>query len=175
MTVINLKIVLKIILVLPLCMPAQHKIESYVISNGAGSSSNSSTQMQSTVGQPMISSSGNTNYNVSSGFWGGISKLLTNVAENEMDIIPKEMRLYQNYPNPFNPSTKIKFGIPRVSKVSLAVYNILGEVVSEIFNKELNPGYYEIEYNNSHLSSGIYFYTIKSERFVETKKMIMLK
>lgn len=91
------------------------------------------------------------------------------------DLIPLTFDLMQNYPNPFNPSTKIKFGLPKESEVSVAIYNILGEKVNDLVNQHLKAGYHEVEFNNTSLSSGIYFYRIVAADYVETKKMILLK
>jgi hypothetical protein len=100
---------------------------------------------------------------------------LTDVEESVEEVIPSNFVLYQNYPNPFNPSTTIKFALPVKTNVSLNVYNTLGEKVVEIFNGELEKGYHEIMFNASELSSGIYFYQIKTDGFVMSNKMILLK
>ncbi|MCB9207559.1 MAG: T9SS type A sorting domain-containing protein [Ignavibacteriales bacterium] len=97
------------------------------------------------------------------------------LSNNDIEQIPIEYSLSQNYPNPFNPSTRIKFGIPKESKVSLVIYNILGQVVEKLVDQQLKAGYHEVEFNSSIYSSGIYFYRIQSGDFVETKKMILLK
>jgi photosystem II stability/assembly factor-like uncharacterized protein len=98
--------------------------------------------------------------------------------------IPGSFQLYQNYPNPFNPSTKIKFDIgpplsPLLGKegtgVVLKLFDILGREIATLVNENLNPETYEIIYDGSGLSSGIYFYKLQAGNFVETKKMLMLK
>ncbi len=89
--------------------------------------------------------------------------------------VPVIYSLSQNYPNPFNPSTKIRFTLPQRSDVSLAIYNVIGEKVADLINSELNPGSHEVEFNNTTLSSGIYFYRLKTGSFVDVKKMILLK
>ncbi|HEX7358807.1 MAG TPA: T9SS type A sorting domain-containing protein [Ignavibacteriaceae bacterium] len=99
--------------------------------------------------------------------------------------------LYQNYPNPFNPSTKIRFVISNVVRnlkdfssqaprnddaiVTLKVYDVLGEEVTTLINEYKPAGNYEVEFDASHLSSGIYFYKLQAGSFVETKKMILLR
>ncbi len=88
--------------------------------------------------------------------------------------------LDQNYPNPFNPSTKIKYTIPSAGTsvmkfVQLKVYDVLGNEVAVLVNKEQAAGNYEIEFDASNLSSGIYFYKLTSGSFVETKKMLLMK
>ncbi|MDZ7764553.1 MAG: T9SS type A sorting domain-containing protein [Melioribacteraceae bacterium] len=96
--------------------------------------------------------------------------------------------LTQNYPNPFNPSTLIKFtvGTPphpspyqgegaREGSVLLRVYNVLGKEVTTLVNKSLQPGEYEVEFDGSHLTSGIYFYRLQTNEKTDIKKMILVK
>ena len=83
--------------------------------------------------------------------------------------------LYQNYPNPFNPITKIKYSIPNQSSVTIKVYDILGREIETLINKEEKAGNYEINWNASKLSSGVYFYQLKAGEFIQTKKMLLLK
>jgi hypothetical protein len=83
--------------------------------------------------------------------------------------------LEQNYPNPFNPGTKIAFQIPESGNVSLKIYDVLGNEITSLLNEEKDPGKYEIDFNASHLSSGIYFYTLRTGTFINTKKMILIK
>ncbi|MBK7631219.1 MAG: T9SS type A sorting domain-containing protein [Ignavibacteriales bacterium] len=99
--------------------------------------------------------------------------------ENELLI---NFSLDQNYPNPFNPSTKIKYTIPNVSlsevegsRVQLKVYDVLGNEVATLVNESKPVGTYEVEFNASNISSGVYFYKLQSGNFVETRKMILLK
>ncbi len=88
-------------------------------------------------------------------------------------------QLYQNYPNPFNPVTKIKFSIPKSEFVTLKIYNILGEEVVTLINGFLSQGIYEyifdINKNNLNLSSGVYYYSLRTENFYETKKLLLSK
>lgn len=88
---------------------------------------------------------------------------------------PKEFILYEAYPNPFNPTTKIKYGIPRGSHIVIRIYDIIGKEISTLVNQELEAGYYEINFNGTNLSSGIYFYKIQADDYTQTKKMILLK
>jgi hypothetical protein len=90
-------------------------------------------------------------------------------------VLPDKFYLAQNYPNPFNPSTTISFSLPEVSYVSLKVFNALGEEIETLVTKELSAGNYKYDWNAINLPSGIYFYKLQSENFVETKKMILLK
>lgn len=84
--------------------------------------------------------------------------------------------LSQNYPNPFNPTTNINFSIPKSERVSLKVYDVLGNETASLVNNEfISAGKYKIDFNGAGLSSGIYYYTIKTESFIDTKKMILVK
>ena len=83
--------------------------------------------------------------------------------------------LKQNYPNPFNPSTRIQYAISSRQLVTLKVYDVLGKEIATLVNEEKSAGSYEIEFNASHLASGIYYYQLRAGDYVETKKMILLK
>ena len=114
-----------------------------------------------------------------------------NSIENEETELPGNFRLEQNYPNPFNPTTKIRYVIPNEvrnlkdfssqaprndnSLVTLKVYDILGNEVVTLVNEEKSAGSYEVTFNATDFSSGIYFYKIETDNFVETKKMILMK
>ena len=95
-------------------------------------------------------------------------------------VTPDEFVLHQNYPNPFNPSTEIKFSLPSTEKVYLVVYDLLGNMVREMVNEDLNVGMYTYKWmgenqNGSRVSAGMYFYQIQAGSFIQTKKMILLK
>jgi Sortilin, neurotensin receptor 3,/Secretion system C-terminal sorting domain len=90
-------------------------------------------------------------------------------------IAAKNFVLNQNYPNPFNPTTRISFSIPQSGFATLKVYNVLGVEVATVLEKELTEGNYDFDFNASSLTSGVYYYTLKSGNFVETKKMMLLK
>ena len=83
--------------------------------------------------------------------------------------------LFQNYPNPFNPSTNIQYAISSRQIVSLKVYDVLGNEVATLVNEEKPAGIYEVIFNASNFSSGIYFYQLRSGSFIDVKKMILLK
>lgn len=100
---------------------------------------------------------------------------LSIVGIDEEMTIPADYSINQNYPNPFNPSTKIKFALPQNSLTKLVVYDLLGRELQTLINKELEAGYHEIIFDASIFPSGIYFYRIQSGKFVQTKKMILMK
>ncbi|MBV6398612.1 MAG: Ycf48-like protein [Ignavibacteria bacterium] len=90
--------------------------------------------------------------------------------------IPSDFNLYQNYPNPFNPTTKIRFDISNSEEVKLVVHDILGRVISVLVNERLSPGIYEYTFEaGSDLSSGVYFYTLQTEKASVTKRMVFNK
>jgi hypothetical protein len=95
--------------------------------------------------------------------------------EDNINEIPEKFSLDQNYPNPFNPSTTIKYSIPKQSNVALKVFDVLGSEVATLVNKEQSQGNYEVEFDGSDLTSGIYFYRLQAGDYVQTKKMILLK
>ncbi len=81
----------------------------------------------------------------------------------------------QNYPNPFNPSTIIRFGLPENTRVNLIIYNQIGEQVAELVNGQMAAGYHQVTWNATHMSSGVYFYRITTEKFRSVKKLLLLK
>ncbi len=106
----------------------------------------------------------------------------TNVKDNSSQI-PKKFMLDQNYPNPFNPTTTIRYEIPKSAYVTLKVYDILGNVVETLVDKEQQPGRYSVTFPGlgsqesevSQLASGVYLYRLQAGSYVQTKKMLLLK
>ena len=97
-------------------------------------------------------------------------------SKNEEKIsIPLQYKLEQNYPNPFNPSTTIKYSIPKNGLVTLKIYDVLGKEILTLINETKETGSYEIEFNGSNFSSGAYFYRIESGKFINIKRMILIK
>ena len=94
---------------------------------------------------------------------------------NNTDMLPTEFVLYQNYPNPFNPVTTIYYDLPEQGFVSLIIYDFLGREVATLANEEQIAGSYNIEFDGSELSSGVYYNTLKSGTFKKTLKMLLLK
>jgi hypothetical protein len=96
-------------------------------------------------------------------------------ADYDQFSLPNKLALGQNFPNPFNPSTTISFSIPERSHVTLKVFNILGQEVETLLNETINAGAYETIWDASNQASGIYFYRLRFENQVMTKKMALLK
>jgi hypothetical protein len=89
--------------------------------------------------------------------------------------IPNVYALEQNYPNPFNPTTTIEFALPKNSNVKIAVFDILGRLITKLVDGNLNAGYHKVQFNASNLASGVYFYRIEAGNFVKVKKLMLLK
>ncbi|MCF8242240.1 MAG: T9SS type A sorting domain-containing protein [Melioribacteraceae bacterium] len=120
--------------------------------------------------------------------WFGIDVVTT--TRIETDEVVEHFSLSQNYPNPFNPATIIEFTIPIVERdlsrsdgselksalqTKLIVYDVLGREIKTLINKPMQPGKYKVEFDASELSSGVYFYTLSSGEFIQTKKFLLLK
>jgi hypothetical protein len=89
--------------------------------------------------------------------------------------LPKEITLHQNYPNPFNPSTIISFSLPRTERVTLKVFNSIGQEIATLVNAELDAGNHRAAFNASKLASGLYIYRLETGNFVSVKKMMLMK
>jgi Secretion system C-terminal sorting domain/Carboxypeptidase regulatory-like domain len=103
-----------------------------------------------------------------------ISITTTSIDDNHGSL-PKAFVLSQNYPNPFNPTTTIKYEIPKAIFVSIKIYDLLGREVATLVNNERLAGKYEVKFDGSKLSSGIYFYRMQAGGFIDSKKLILLK
>ncbi|MEW5799220.1 MAG: CHRD domain-containing protein [Bacteroidota bacterium] len=97
------------------------------------------------------------------------------VVELTNGISPNAYSLEQNFPNPFNPTTTIRFSVPVSALTTVKVFDILGKEIATLVNGEQKSGQYEVQFNASSLSTGLYFYQMKSGNFVETKKMLLMK
>lgn len=90
-------------------------------------------------------------------------------------VLADEFQLFQNYPNPFNPSTVISYNLPVSAKVQIKIYDILGREVAVLLDEQKSAGSYELKFDASYLSSGVYFYKLTAGNFLNTKKMIILR
>jgi len=92
------------------------------------------------------------------------------------NFVPEIYELEQNYPNPFNPITNIKFLLPKESKVTVEIFDILGRKVAQLVNNELRKaGRYEVLFNGKNFASGVYFYRLVANDFIDTKRMMLIK
>jgi hypothetical protein len=142
-------------------------------------SAGNSSLVTSLLGQTVFGVSRSNGISVMTGYAAYSKGVLSgNIRKNE--TLPLEYTLSQNFPNPFNPSTTIRYGLPALSRVSITIYNILGQRIAEIFNGEQTAGTYEILWNNG-TASGLYFYRITAvnvsdpkRKFTQVKKMLAL-
>ena len=108
--------------------------------------------------------------------------LTTDIDKDDINSLPQETILYQNYPNPFNPVTTISFAVSGIENAfnapstTLKIYDVLGnEITTLINNKFMSPGRYQVNFDASHLSSGVYFYQLRVGNNFQIKKMLVLK
>lgn len=115
--------------------------------------------------------------NNNNGTISGATWVISGVLPVEQTIvdIPEKFYLEQNYPNPFNPVTTIQYSLPQRSNVTLKIYDVLGKEIAVLVNEEKDRGVYNVSFDASHLSSGVYFYRLQAGSFGSTKKMILLR
>jgi plastocyanin len=113
-------------------------------------------------------------FHFSVGMTGSFSVLNPPLAVNENDK-PFKYSLNQNYPNPFNPTTVISYQLQKAGPVTLKIYNILGTEIASLVNEFQSEGQYNVSFSGSELSSGVYFYELKTSEFNDIKKMILAK
>jgi uncharacterized lipoprotein YddW (UPF0748 family) len=104
----------------------------------------------------------------------GFKTMMVSLIEEEGSL-PTEYTLAQNYPNPFNPSTRIKFSVPNNVYATLKVYDLLGNEIASLVDRELSAGNYSVEFDASYLASGTYIYRISAGEFIQSRKMILVK
>lgn len=102
------------------------------------------------------------------------------ITNRTVGAVPKEFALHQNYPNPFNPSTKIRYDVPKDARVTLTVYNVIGQEVAKLVDEVQSAGYKSVEWDTRvsdgrEISSGVYFYTMKADDFVVTRKLVLIR
>ena len=95
--------------------------------------------------------------------------------DKDVSNFPEEYLLSQNYPNPFNPTTTITYNLPAAGRVDLSVYDVLGQKVTTLVSQKQSAGTYSAKWDAARLASGIYFYKLQSNGFVQTKKMFLLR
>jgi hypothetical protein len=166
--------IIGLILVMVFFVNAQYTLGGGVFSSGYGDMSNSTNGMVSSLGQPLIGMTDDGTYFHQLGFWVFVN-VITGL-ENQDNLLPKEFELLQNYPNPFNPVTKIKYAVPKTSRIRIEIYNVLGQRVKTLVDAEQAPGYYIVDFYANDLASGFYVYRLQaSSGFNSVKKMIITK
>jgi hypothetical protein len=144
------------------------------VGHGGGVCLSSGSMMKSAIGQPLAGAVSGTNSRIDAGFFSD-TLFRTTTSVTEGGSTPVEFFLDQNYPNPFNPSTTIAYGLPHASKVTIGIFNALGERVLQIVDGELQAGYHEVRFDASRLPSGVYFYRLQAGNFLQTRKLIVLR
>jgi hypothetical protein len=94
---------------------------------------------------------------------------------NEAEQIPDAPILAQNYPNPFNPTTVVRYGLPHAARVSVTVFNVLGQQVAVVEEGMREAGYHDVKFDGSNLASGVYLYRLQTGEFVQTRKFVLMK
>lgn len=100
---------------------------------------------------------------------------VTAIDESSENRPPQEFLLRQNYPNPFNPITSIEFSVPRMSYVTIKIYNLRGEEIETLTAREYSPGIFKVQWKPKGLASGVYFYRLRAGNLVLTKKMALVR
>ena len=163
-----------ILLILPAAGVAQFVMPYSVVGSGGGEMTGTSLVMNGTVGQAAIGVvSGPNNIN-QIGFWYRPGWILTGV-EDSGDLYPNSFWLGQNHPNPFNPVTTIQFGLPKSAHVTMKLYDASGREVMTLIDGQVDAGFHDTVVDGSSLASGVYFCRMVSERFVEARKLVLLK
>ncbi len=103
-----------------------------------------------------------------------INEFKTSYSKSEKNILPSP-KLQINYPNPFNPKTLIKYELPDAQYVEIKVFNTIGQEVAYLVHDVLSKGYHQVEFDGSNFGSGVYFYQLRTNDYVETKKMVLIK
>ena len=154
---------------------AQYAIKSGVMGIGGQIITDSAHyKIYGTAGQSFIGQVGNNSHINKAGYW-YISGVTPTNLEDPFGNLPVQFELSQNYPNPFNPVTNIKFALPTATQVRIDLFNVLGKRVHTLLDSKKPAGYHTITFDARRLASGIYFYTIKTKNFYQSKRMLLIK
>lgn len=171
-------------------LPAQNnKVtwSSFNMGFGETAAASSNFKVKSVAGQVFVGTTRHENTQVISGFLADTLLRSKPVGIDQIEELPTRFLLEQNYPNPFNPFTIINYhlpagqaGLPIANWVTLKVYNILGQEVATLVDEKKAAGKYEVQFDGSHLSSGVYFYRLTAgersdKNFISTKKLLLVK
>jgi len=155
-----------------------YMIGNYVAASGGGQVADASYEITGTIGQPAVGFVADGSYEVSSGVLHVTSGVLWTDVKDDRDgaeVLPWAFGLDQNYPNPFNPVTTIRFTLPSRSRVSMKLFNILGQQIDVLADGEYQAGEHNVVFNAEQFSSGIYFYRLEADGRVESRKLVLLK
>lgn len=151
------------------------RITWYSFNMGYSEPITNNTMIKSVVGQSFIGTTRYSDTQITSGFLADtlFSGMIVDIKNQEQ--LPVSYSLWQNYPNPFNPSTTIRFDLPKESRVTLIVYNLLGQEVMTVIDEVRTAGKYDVRLDGSCLSSGVYFYRLTAGEFISTKKLLLIR
>ncbi len=160
---------------LAVTLPAAGQIQMpySVVGSGGEKMTGAGNIMHGTVGQSCIGVVSGPSNITEIGFWYRPGWILTGI-EGE-DVAPVRFQLEQNHPNPFNPVTTIKFAVPERARVEVKVYDVAGREVKTLVDRDMEPGHHAAVLDASGLPSGVYFARMVAGRYVETRKMVLLK
>ncbi len=153
---------------------AQYKVSNSVFINGGGQIIDDNNTIRFSLGQPISGITDNDLYTCSFGFWYNFN-FITSINETDENNLPRIFELYQNYPNPFNPQTNIYFTLPKSVPVKIEIFNILGQRIKVLTNKNYPAGFHKIIFSGANFGSGIYFLYADFGGHIFTKKMSLLK
>ncbi|MBI5476727.1 MAG: T9SS type A sorting domain-containing protein [Ignavibacteriales bacterium] len=151
------------------------RVDWYSFNMGFTESNSVNSLVKSVVGQNFIGTTQLSNTMVIGGFLADTMFRALVVAVSDQPELPASFSLAQNYPNPFNPSTTIHFELPKETNVSLKIFNMLGQEVLSVLDETRAAGKYDVRIDASQLASGVYFYQLRANNFVETKKLMLMK
>lgn len=157
----------------PCGLPSLHDIPQGVVGGGGAELMGANYGVRGTVGQGGVGTTSSDNFEGKVGYWHLPGSSPTGIEQSPPT--PEAFSLEQNYPNPFNPMTTIRFALPKRSHVTLRVYDVKGRVVTTLVDREMEAGVHREHFDAGGLSSGVYFYRIETNGFVQSRKLVVLK
>jgi hypothetical protein len=151
-----------------------YDIPEDVVGGGGQSSASAGYAIRGTVGQAVIGSIEGGSFDEKVGYWYTARAVVTGVTDDE-NRRPVPFALEQNWPNPFNPSTTIRFSIPNTMHVTICIYNVSGDLVETLVNKQVPAGVHDVVWDASTKASGVYFSRLEAPGFSQTRKLVLLK
>jgi hypothetical protein len=150
-----------------------YDIPQSVVGGGGDNLASTNYGTRGTVSQAAIGTGTSDSYSSKIGYWYQPYAIVTS-AESRPKL-PKVYSLGQNYPNPFNPQTTIKYTLPKASHVTIRIYDVTGRLVKTLVDQDIPGGVHYEVFDGRGLASGVYFYRMQSEHFVQTRKLVLLK
>jgi len=149
----------------------QYEVPLHTSANSAGQVTGDAYTLLSVTGQSLIGRTSGTEYRAYLGLLPPLRYALTDVQMNQLGL----NQLFQNYPNPFRERTTIPFEMSGQGKVTLTLFNVMGQPVQILVNKKMPPGKHLIEFDAEDIAPGLFFYTIRIGDFVSAKSMVLTK